>query len=36
MRIFLMLLALAVSQAALAQAWPNRPVRLLGQGIRSE
>jgi hypothetical protein len=29
MRIFLMLLAMLVSQAALAQAWPNRPVRLL-------
>src|SRR5947207_1546829 len=29
MRIFLMLLALLVSQAALAQAWPNRPVRFL-------
>ena len=29
MRIFLMLLAMLVSQAALAQAWPNRPVRFL-------
>src|SRR2546428_7985534 len=29
MRIFLMLLAMLVSHAALAQAWPNRPVRLL-------
>src|SRR4051812_40419691 len=29
MRVFLMLLALVVSQATLAQAWPNRPVRLL-------
>jgi len=29
MRTFLMLLAMLVSHAALAQAWPNRPVRLL-------
>jgi len=29
MRIFLMVLAMLVSQAALAQAWPNRPVRFL-------
>src|SRR5436309_1729667 len=29
MRIFLMLLAMLVSQAAQAQAWPNRPVRFL-------
>src|SRR4051812_12032710 len=29
MRGFLMLLALVVSQATLAQAWPNRPVRLI-------
>src|SRR3954464_5944631 len=29
MRVFLMLLALVVSQATLAQAWPNRPVRLI-------
>src|SRR2546425_694795 len=29
MRTFLMFLAMLVSQAALAQAWPNRPVRLL-------
>jgi tripartite-type tricarboxylate transporter receptor subunit TctC len=29
MRAFLLLLALLVSQAALAQSWPNRPVRLL-------
>jgi tripartite-type tricarboxylate transporter receptor subunit TctC len=29
MRAFFMLVALLVSQAALAQAWPNRPVRLL-------
>src|ERR671936_2660740 len=29
MRIFLMSLALLLSHAALAQAWPNRPVRLV-------
>jgi tripartite-type tricarboxylate transporter receptor subunit TctC len=29
MRTFLMLLAMLVSHAALAQAWPNRPVRLV-------
>src|ERR671924_1255346 len=29
MRTLLMLLVTLVSQAALAQAWPNRPVRLL-------
>src|SRR5436189_1142467 len=29
MRAFLLLVAMLVSQAALAEAWPNRPVRLL-------
>src|SRR5260221_5560300 len=29
MRIFSMLLAMLISQAALAQSWPNRPVRFL-------
>src|SRR5881394_1955253 len=34
MRTFLMLLAMLVSHAALAQSWPNRPVRFLaGAGI---